>query len=278
MQLFSSTKQKIILGLYLFLILSIPVGAYLASQKQIFKSKASQENKISGPVTSPKPSSSPTPVKKSLSETDLQEATSAASVSFGPTLNLTLVLEGRPANNQASKIFIGIAEGTPATNPKYLLSFTIDLPASGIFNKLSLAGLTSGTKYSAFIKGPAQIATSSAFILNPSVNSLNDGQPLTLLTGDLNEDNVINSADYSIAKALFGTTPKSSNWNNNADFNKDGVINNIDLSYINKNFGKAGAAGVWYSPPPASKSATPSGNPAEGSPNGGYWLWVPQGF
>lgn len=278
--MFSTLTQKLILGAYIFILLSIPVGAYLVSQNQTIDSSA-QEQKTAKklplvtpkPATSsarqllnlsqvsPPPSPSPSPSPSSLPET---------AVSFGPTLSLKAVLEGRPEENQATRLFVGIAEGTLTANPKFLLSFSVNLPSSGEYNNLSLAGLNPGSGYTALLKGPAQIAASAAFTMSPTVTSLNDGIPLALFSGDLNEDNVINSADYSIAQKAAGTTSRSSNWNENADINKDGLVNVFDLAIITRNMGRTGASGAWTSPLP--KIATPSGGPAAD----GYWLWIPK--
>lgn len=286
--MFSTFKQRLLLGLFILLILSIPVGAYLVSQSQTYKSSASKP-KQKLPVTSTKPATSSAKELLSVSEGNLTEIPSpqpspspstTLATSFGPTLSLKAKLEGRPEKNQLMKLFVGIMEGDLTANPKFLLSFTVDLPATGIYSNLSLAGLNPGSKYTALLKGTAQIATSSAFIMSPTVTNLNDGQALPLASGDLNDDNVINSADYSIAQKAFGTTPSSSNWNDNIDLNKDGVVNVIDLSIISKNLGTVGASGAWTSPLPniATKSAeinTPIGSPNQGQ---GYWIWVPAGF
>lgn len=294
-----STNFKIALGIYIFLILSIPAGAYLVSQQQIFKTSASQPPPATRNIEESTPSSSLSALEeiKQFSQTALPTSTpipastSETTVSFGPTLNFKLVLEGRPVNNQSARVFVGIAEGSvTSSSPQYLLSFTVDLPANGFLSGLSLAGLTAGNQYTAVIKGPAQIASTTAFIMSPSTTNLNNGEPITLLSGDLNEDNTINSADYAIAKAAYNTTPASSNWNTNIDLNKDNLVNNIDLAYILKNFGKSGDSGIWVSTTP--KTATPSGSlspsgetTASGSPlppgtnpegNQGYWLWIPK--
>ncbi|OGE16388.1 hypothetical protein A3F00_03720 [Candidatus Daviesbacteria bacterium RIFCSPHIGHO2_12_FULL_37_11] len=282
--MFSSLKLKIVLGIYIFLILSIPVGAYLASQQQSATTSAKQEKKpVTKPIEEAKPLPTPVSQKTIPDELPGEKATTQATT-FGPTLNLKLTLEGRPAAKMASKIFIGIAEAAAQTNLKYLLSFNIDLPDSGEFNGLSLAGLTTGSNYQAVIKGPAQIATSSAFIMSPTQSNLNSNQPIFLLTGDLNEDNVINSADYSIAKTAFGAKPNSANWNENIDFNVDGIINSADIAIIIKNMAKTGDSGLWISQvasgsaslldqtPAGSVSAEPVYHPSGSS---GYWLWVP---
>lgn len=282
--MFSTLKQRLLLGVYIFLVLSIPIGAYLTSQYQSIKSSAQEVQPSPQPVKVPKPSISPAKELLSLSKeqaesnpsSDEEASSPTIATSFGPTLSLKAIFEGRPQNNQAGKLFVGIVEGSLTSNPKFLLSFTVDLPASGEYSNLSLAGLSPGKNFTALLKGYSQIATSSAFLMSPSTTNLNEGNALTMLSGDLNDDNTINSADYSIAQRALGSTPSSSNWNENADFNKDGVINIFDMAFITKNFGKIGDSGSWLSPLP--KSATPSAglasplNPA----SGGYWMWIPK--
>lgn len=289
--MFSTFKQRLILGVYIFVLLTIPVGAYLASQSQTFKSKASEPISSPPPLQVPpkKPTISPA---KELLETSLAEIadeetepspspspTSATiATSFGPTLAFKASLEGRPEGNQATRLFVGIMEGSLTVNPKFLLSFTVDLPTSGEYSNLSLAGLNPGSRYTALLKGSSQIAASAAFTMSPTVTNLNEDQPVTLVSGDLNEDNVVNTADYSIVQKAIGTTNKSANWNSNADFNSDGIVNTFDLSIIIKNIGQTGASGAWTSPIP--KVATPSAglaNPPVGSPLGepGHWIWIP---
>lgn len=280
--MFQTVKQKLILGSFIFLILFIPIGSYLVSSRQQTQvGKASTKDRSITNLPQPSPKNGVEELKK-MSEPKIIPIPSPSpqvSVSFGPTLDFKVVLEGRPAQNQATKLFLGIVSGQVSTKLKYLLSFQIDLPASGIFSGLSLAGLEAGSSYFAILKGPVQIATSSSFVMSPSVTNLNSGQPLPLLSGDLNEDNTINSADFAIASSSFGASKQSGNWNENIDFNKDGVINSLDLSLIIKNFGKIGAGGVWISPPPPatrSGSLTPLGS-SEGLPANrqGYWLWMP---
>lgn len=299
--MFSTFRQKLLLGIYIFILLSVPVGAYLASQQQTAKSSASEKKSTVKPTSkstlSPAQSllknaegqllsSSPSPV----SQPSPDSSTTTTATSFGPTLSLKVTLEGRPANSFATKLFVGIVAGTLTANPKFLLSFSLDLPSSGQYSGLSLAGLNPGSAYTALLKGSSQIATSSAFTMSPTMTNLNNGQPLNLLSGDLNDDNVVNSADYSIAQKAFGASTASANWNANADLNQDGIINSFDLAIVAKNIGQAGASGAWTSPVP--KVATPSaglsspvgpdsigvGGPAPRSPQGeaGYWLWLPK--
>lgn len=291
--MFSTIKLKLLLALYIFIIVSIPIAAYLASQTQSTKSRA-WENKKSIPKTPPKVAT--TSAKQSLIDSSLNPAnktpapepsTPTIATNFGPTLSVKATLEGRPNNNQSTKLFVGIIEGSVSFSPKYLLSFNVDLPASGEYSGLSLAGLTQGQSYSALLKGQAQLALAVPFNMSPSETKLNSGSAVTLISGDLNDDNTINSADLGIIKNAMGSNQSSANWNENADFNKDSVINIIDYSILYKNFGKVGDSGIWVSPPP---SATPSAqltdSPAIGSPRfageagspqspGGHWIWIP---
>ena len=275
--MFSTFKGRLLLGVYIFILLSIPVGAFLATQNQTTKSKASEP--VTKPIVKVSPQPTLSPAKQLLS-VSTSDTSPTVATNFGPTLSLKAALEGRATDNQSTSLFVGIIDGDLTSNPKFLLSFTIDLPKSGQYSNLSLAGLTSGSKYTALLKGSAQIATSSGFIMSPSVTNLNDGQALNMLSGDLNQDNVINSADYSIAIAAIGSTASSSNWNGSADLNKDGVVNVFDLAIINRNINKTGASGAWTSPIPkvATPSASVSSSPPIGGPAneaGGYWICVP---
>jgi hypothetical protein len=48
----------------------------------------------------------------------------------------------------------------------------------------------------------------------------------------LNTDGVVNSLDWSIMNAKWGTNDAT------ADMNKDGVVNSLDFSIMNSNWGK----------------------------------------
>ncbi|MBI4037019.1 hypothetical protein HY385_01205 [Candidatus Daviesbacteria bacterium] len=281
-------KQILILVGFLLILGAIPLSFAMVKKTQIFKSSAQVKPKSVSqtPVTKsqPIPSISPltelqkmldTPSSPSAQQNTAPAPTPSLGVTVGPTLNLSINLEGRGRNNNAAKVFVGIVAGSATIKPSYTLSWTVDFPASGILPDLSLAGLDPGSTYTAYLKGPGQIDAASTFVMSPTTSSLNNGQLLTLLSGDLNEDNTINSADYTIVKNLYNSKPGDSNWNERADFNGDGAINNFDIAYIMKNFGKTGASGIWYSPPPtASPSASLVGG-VGGPSGGGFWLWIP---
>lgn len=280
-------KEKVTLIGFLIILFSIPVSFTLLKNTQVFKSKADEIKPVKRVASSsatlrPVPSTSPLEeLNKLIQASPAPEQTSADSspttstptptplpnLAFGPTLNLKINIEGRPKDKYAGKVFVGIASGNTSTNPAYLLTFSIDFPDSGVFAGLSLAGLNPGSTYTAYIKGAAQIDSKATFVMSPTESTLNSGQALGLITGDLNEDNTVNATDYAIAKNLYGTITSSRVWNPRADFNLDGIINNYDLAYVTKNLGKTGSSGTWFSPPPQATSS--------GSPSGGYWLYLP---
>ncbi len=295
-------KTLLMIGGFIIIVIAIPFAAVLVKQTQVYKSRASEikiasssaeiisveeatgSGALEVPNTSPldelskliQASPSASPPAPDGPATAGPTPTPYVNLGFGPTLDVSINSQGRPAEKQAARAFVGLSSNTPIKNPTYLLTFTIDFPEDGLFRGISLAGLNPGSTYSVYIKGPGQIDSASSFVMSPTESKVGSDQPISLLSGDLNDDNIINSADYTIAKNLYGTTPTSRTWNKNADFNRDDVINTYDLGYITSNLGKTGASGTWISTPAtASPSATPSSSGGSTSPSGGYWLFVP---
>ncbi len=289
-------SQKLLIGGFVSLIVAIPLFAFLISQRM--NAAQAPLHGYNGTVTAT-PIATTTPEEAFKKELTLAYGTPTPSPSptqgdilglstYGPTLQFSVSLEGRPANQEQSKIFVGVAEGEIADSPQYLLSYTVDVPNSGTSNSLSLVGLSQGITYTAYLKGPAQLVKAVSFVMTPTGAVLNNNQPITLLSGDLNQDNVVDQNDLSIEQGLLGTTPNSPNWNSIGDFNGDGVINSMDISIIQKNLGQVGDSGKWYSKTDiATQSASlnqtlsiggTSGLVPSFIPNGnsaGHWVWVP---
>lgn len=289
-------RDKIIVISLLLLTVLIPTGTYVLSLRYKTQSRAQEYN---APVTSPKEEATASsklkealdrfgnPAKDSgtgggevsSEQTTTETGTNSpgtSSLILGPTLGFSLILQGRPLDNQSTQAFLGIASGQPQNKPNYLLSFMVNVPASGAFDGVSLSGLDTGSTYTAYLKGEGQIATASAFVVKATPVNLG---ALNLLTGDVNEDNVIDILDYNLVKAAIGLTPSSNLWNPLYDFNLDNIVNSWDLNIILSNLAKIGASGAWYSyTPVATASATLSNNQTNtGGPDSknGYWLWVP---
>lgn len=286
-------NPKILIIIFVAFLVAIPSLAFLIKYRVSSQSSAFNPTPYDRSITqesSPSASElSNLPLDELLELETQGEATSGAeatpepAVSFGPTLGFKLNIQGRPASKQGGTVFIGISTGAPTANPEYLLTFTVNVPDTGIYEGLSLAGLNVGNQYTAYIKGSAQIATSSAFVVNPFASVLNSGLPLNLISGDLNEDNVVNAIDYNICVGYYGLTSNSSGWNDNIDLNKDGIINTWDVAIILSNMNRVGAGDVYSSTATTSAQlnlpSPPQGGNGSGSttplPKPGYWMWVP---
>lgn len=297
-------RDRLIIAGIIAITILIPSGAYVLSLRMKTQSSAQEYNL---PVTSPKAeataSSELQEALNRLSQTassnssDTQTTTddgtdgsglSDSQLILGPTLGFSLLLQGRPLDNQSTRAFLGIAAGTPTTRPTYLLSFMVNVPASGAFDGVSLSGLETGQTYTAYLKGESQIATASSFTVKATPTNLS---VLNLITGDVNEDNVIDNTDYNLVKGAIGSSPSSSKWNPIYDFNMDSIINSWDLNIVLANIGQIGASGAWYSYSPiASGSASLNTSPTVGSVSSeitfgtqnflpenkrGYWMWIP---
>ncbi|EKD91132.1 MAG: hypothetical protein ACD_30C00042G0012 [uncultured bacterium] len=311
-----SNRDKIILISIAILVALIPVGTYVLSLRMKAQSSASEVTSNVPRTDTPEFSTDPKSELVSLSQqaadqnkqTGLAQPTPepTAEVFFGPTLKFKISLEARPSAKQATKLFVGIASGKPAsgTTPQYIISYQVDVPDIGEYSGLSLAGLTQGSTYTAYLKGQAQIATSSAFLLNPTSNDLGT---VKMTTGDVNDDNIINDSDYNLVKGAIGAGPSSSKWNSIYDFNLDNIINSWDLGIIGAHLGKTGESGVVKStynsfgdlnkefaegPVPSPNQGTtttpsfflldqnfpsPTSTP-DIKPGGqeGYWIWLPK--
>lgn len=287
----SQTKIRLAIGLvFMFLIAVIPTTTFVLSQN--FRTNSSASGNSKSQAVKPSPKATPKAVPATSPVTDLASEAeesptpsptpSEPEISFGPTLGLKVLIEGRPAGKNATHAFIGLAQGEPQANPSYLLSFTVDIPDSGEYKNLSLAGLTVGNTYTAYVKGASQIATASAFLIQPANAQLNGGLPLNLITGDLNDDNKIDQADLAVIVSVYGTTPASTNWNANADFNLDGIVNTADVAIMRRHMGATGTSGSWISTPATGSASifknepigAPESNQIGGKP--GYWMWVPK--
>lgn len=290
-------REKIILGVIVALMVFIPSGSFVLSEVLFSNNVTDDLPTDYKPVSSPREVPADTPLSKLVKELHASPSaspvskiidvtptsTESATLLLGQTLGFRIIMEGRPADQNDAKVFLGLGNGQPANNPKYLLSFLINVGKNGIYTGLPLAGLDDGQTYTAYIKGPSQLATASAFTVKPTPIDLG---LLNLITGDVNEDNVIDSLDYNLVKASLGLTTASQRWNDILDFNRDGRINSLDLTVVSKNLGKIGMSGPWYSSQQqATKSATISGslNPAGSPDNGpqtgkGYWMWMPTEF
>jgi len=94
-------------------------------------------------------------------------------------------------------------------------------------------------RFTGFLSAMAAPGTAAAHATATGDTSANSVGTITLLAGDLNQDDVINIFDLAIiASALDTTDPK-------ADLNMDGVVNILDVALIAGNFGQQGPRTDW---------------------------------
>lgn len=60
-----------------------------------------------------------------------------------------------------------------------------------------------------------------------------------VLSGDANDDGVVNIFDFAIVGLAFGSRPGIANWNKHADVNCDGIVSIFDLAVVGLNFGRS---------------------------------------
>ncbi|HWA84567.1 MAG TPA: dockerin type I domain-containing protein [Fimbriimonadaceae bacterium] len=62
----------------------------------------------------------------------------------------------------------------------------------------------------------------------------------SLINGDVNGDNQVSLADFSLLNAAYGSTSSSGNWNANADLNGNGGVSLSDFAILRSNYGAIG--------------------------------------
>jgi hypothetical protein len=290
-----SLRNKLIIAFFTFVLLLIPLSSYLMLQKAQYEHLIStgllpNQSPVAvaaAPVTSShnvmqQPMAAiPTPTPGFILPTEGAVLGEASEATPSSTLKMSAKMSDRAENNQSAKIFVGISEGEVQANPKYVLSFLAQSDSLGNFNGVSLNGLNIKSSYTAYIKGVSQLATTKQFLMNSGVNDLGN---LTLIDGDVNNDNAIDQKDLQLVKQNLGKTTSSASFDPNADVNNDGTINGLDLSIVTQNLGKTSSIPIKIpdqtnlASPSASLSIPPDQGGPESTPpaDGGYWLWIPK--
>lgn len=112
-------------------------------------------------------------------------------------------------------------------------------------NNVPLA-IDGGFSYTTPLRGTYDLAFQSPGYLRKVVRNItitnNDPAPmvLKLVAGDINGDNEVGPADYSLFVSAFGSAPGDANWNGIADFDGDGEVGPSDFTLLADGFGVQG--------------------------------------
>lgn len=151
------------------------------------------------------------------------------------TLVGQLQLEGRPKppNKQWKTAIAFTARQTSQKYPKYTRLFVTD--ERGVF---TLDKMEPG-EYEITVKGVHTLRVKRTVSLKPGTNHVSFD---TLLEGDADNNNKIDSNDLQLLSKSFNKRRGQSGYNENADFNQDGKVDILDFSLLAKNWQKTGAS------------------------------------
>ncbi len=177
-------------------------------------------------ATTPTPSSTPT---QTFTSTPTRTPTAA------PVLVGHVTWQGRPAQpNALQQVPVTLTLKLGTTEVNYATQTT---DANGFFT-VSVGSLASGT-YSWRVKGAKWLANSGSVALTGAPNT--NAEMGLMRTGDTNNDNIVNTSDFSILKITFGKTIGDPGYDARADFNGDNAVNTTDFNLLKNNFGLEGA-------------------------------------
>jgi hypothetical protein len=103
---------------------------------------------------------------------------------------------------------------------------------------LALNGIQPGT-YDVRVKGSNTLQIFLPEQTMPSQSGVIELEPLLL--GDVDDNNYITAADFSVLAANYNQCTNLSNINPNADLNADGCISAVDFSMLIGNYMKVGS-------------------------------------
>jgi glucose/arabinose dehydrogenase len=149
----------------------------------------------------------------------------------GGSLVGTVALAGRSSGTPVMSVQLAVTI-TPSGGTATTTTVTTD--QSGGF---TLINLLPGS-YSIRVKAPGYLSSSQPVTVTSGSASVNFG---TLRAGDVNGDNVVSLADFSLLAASFNRTNGQSGYNPAADLNSDGSVTLADFSLLASSFNQSGA-------------------------------------
>jgi hypothetical protein len=155
---------------------------------------------------------------KAYDNDSLTTTSTAVSVTVFPSVSIKVLLEGTTARAVSGQLSIY----TPTKLLLKTYSFTTD--SSGVAN----IG-TDLTPQTVILKASVS-GYLTRLLSNVNLSSTSTNVFPTLMAGDMNLDNFVNSLDWSLMNSNWFTSYAL------GDFNKDGIINSLDYSILNKNW------------------------------------------
>jgi subtilisin family serine protease len=155
-------------------------------------------------------------------------ATFSYTIKEGTTVKGSILLQGRPFQASNMDVFFRCnEEGTKYQIPSFTKEgrFTMKLPYGSY-------KLTAQKQHFLTRTIPVELSWKNKEML--------ELKPLTLLAGDLNNDNKIDLADLALLALAYHAEPGDKSWNPAADLNGDGLVNATDLKILNQNYGLVG--------------------------------------
>ncbi|MBK8024992.1 MAG: hypothetical protein IPK19_27155 [Chloroflexi bacterium] len=147
-------------------------------------------------------------------------------------VNAVLLLQGRPPAPHDQWIAQVTVTVVPSTGGAPVFHGAVTTDDVGVF----FLCLTPGD-YRMRVQGASSLARVVEILLTAGDNTVIVPE---LVSGDANQDNVVNINDFSMLAAAFGLTSDGPGFDARADFNADGVINISDFSLLASSFGQSG--------------------------------------
>ena len=142
-------------------------------------------------------------------------------------LNGRITLQGHGAGDMAVPLSIVLTRDDAA-----LPAISVSSSSDGSF---SLPDLAAGS-YTVWLKQAQYLAVSRPVTM-PSADTIDFGM---LLTGDVNDDNAVSLADFSLLSGSFNRSSGDAGYDARADLNGDGAVTIVDFSLLSGNFNQGG--------------------------------------
>lgn len=142
---------------------------------------------------------------------------------------------------------VGFGELLQTSISRDLVPVAIEFWQNGEVKETVLTGMTSGGRFSAntWVRGQVDVVIKpSNFLSERETVTLTNGSVflpyLSFINGDINNDNEIGPADFTMLSAAFGSMVGDSNYTAAADLNDDEEVGPADFTILGANFGLMG--------------------------------------